>query len=510
MNLLEYSPLLLIIFGFTYFIVWYLRHRWTKTSSEPTNWPFIRMLPAVIMNLHRIHEYMTEVLIDVGGTYEFEGPMFANLDMFVTCDSANIHHIFSKNFSNYPKGPEFRKIFDILGNGIFNVDHELWEIHRKTTLSIMSHAKFQTLLERNMWDTVEKGLRPILDAFAEQDKTLDLQDVLQRFTFDSITKLLLDHDPRSLSIDLPYLPYEKAFGDALDALLHRHITPENCWKLQKWLQIGKEKKLTQAWESFDQFIYPCISQKLEELMKKTIKDEESFTFLTAYIRMYNLWNKGDLGTLQKFLRDTFLNLMFAGRDTTGAALTWFFWLLAKNPLVETKIREEIQQQLHLKKDENLKFFNKEETRKLVYLHAAFCETLRFFPSVSLEHKVPLEHDILPSGHRVTPKTRMIIPFYSMGRMETIWGKDCLEFKPERWISERGGIKHEPSFKFPAFNAGPRTCIGKEMAFVQMKIVAAIILYNYDIQLVEAQNSSPTTSIIMQMKHGLMVRVVKRA
>ncbi|PHU05757.1 hypothetical protein BC332_26579 [Capsicum chinense] len=335
-------------------------------------------------------------------------------------------------------------------------------------------------------------------------------DQLLRDSLDSITKLLLDHDPRSLSIDLPYLPYEKAFGVAFDALLLRHIVPESIWKLQKWLRVGSEKKLIQACEAFDQFIYPGISRKLEELMHNSTTKDAEFTFLNAYIKMYNQWNNGDLGTLQTFLRDTFLNLMFAGRDTTSAALTWFFWLLAKNPLVEKKIREEIQQQLHVKEYEKLKFFTKEESRKLIYLHGALCETLRFFPSVSLEHKVPLEHDILPSGHRVSPNTRVILPFYSMGRMETLWGKDCLEFKPERWISELGRIKHEPSFKFPAFNAGPRKCLGKEMAFTQMKILAATILHNYNIQILEPENVSPTTSIIMQVKNGLMVKVVKKS
>ncbi|PHT27950.1 hypothetical protein CQW23_32449 [Capsicum baccatum] len=305
----------------------------------------------------------------------------------------------------------------------------------------------------------------------------------------------------------PYFPYEKAFGDALEAFLHRHIVPEPILKLQKWLRIVREKKLIQACEALDQFIYPCISRKLEELLhKSTIKDEE-FTFLNAYIKMYNQWKDGDLGTLQSFLRDTFLNLMFAGRDTTSAALTWFFVLLAKNPSVEKKIRQEIQQQLYVKEDENLKLFTKEESRKLIYLHGSLCETLRLFPSLPLEHKVPLDHDILPSGHHVSPNTRMILPFYSMGRMDTLWGKDCLEFKPERWISDRGGIKHEPSFKFPAFNVGPRTCIGKEMEFFQMKIVAATIIHNYHIQVVEPNNVSRTTSIIMQVKNALMVKIV---
>lgn len=99
--------------------------------------------------------------------------------------------------------------------------------------------------------------------------------------------------------------------------------------------------------------------------------------------------------------------------------------------------------------------------------------------------------------------------YAMGRMESIWGDDCLEFKPERWISERGTIKHEPSYKFLAFNAGPRTCIGKEVAFMQVKAVAATIIHNYQVEVVEDHPIEPNVSVILYMKHGLKVRVNKR-
>lgn len=99
--------------------------------------------------------------------------------------------------------------------------------------------------------------------------------------------------------------------------------------------------------------------------------------------------------------------------------------------------------------------------------------------------------------------------YAMGRMESIWGDDCLEFKPERWISERGTIKHEPSSKFLAFNAGPRTCIGREVAFTQVKAVAATIIHNYQVEVVEGHPIEPNVSVILYMKQGLKVRVNKR-
>jgi cytochrome P450 len=110
---------------------------------------------------------------------------------------------------------------------------------------------------------------------------------------------------------------------------------------------------------------------------------------------------------------------------------------------------------------------------------------------------------------VHASTRMLCSLYSMGRMESIWGEDCLEFKPERWISEQGRIVHVPSYKFIAFNAGPRTCLGKDMSFIQMKIVASSIIWNYRVQVVEGHPVLPKISVVLHMRHGLKVRVTKR-
>ena len=63
-------------------------------------------------------------------------------------------------------------------------------------------------------------------------------------------------------------------------------------------------------------------------------------------------------------------------------------------------------------------------------------------------------------------------------MKDIWGGDCLEFKPERWINEQGGINNIPSHKFIAFNAGPRSCLGQDLSFFQMKTIVTAIIWNY--------------------------------
>ncbi|KAL8033196.1 hypothetical protein ABFX02_13G146500 [Erythranthe guttata] len=482
--------------------------RWKKSSSKPTNWPLVGMLPAVVQNLHRIHDYATTVLTECGGTFEFKGPWFCHVDMVVTSDPANIHHIFSRNFSNYPKGPEFRKMFEILGDGIFNADFELWELHRRTTLSMLTHPEFPAFLEVNVWHKVQTGLLPVLDYFAESGDYFDLQDVFQRLTFDGICKLVLDYDPCSLCVDLPYIPSEKAFNDAIEALLYRHVLPETIWKLLKWLQIGTERKLLEAWKAFDEFIYPLIPNSSKE-------ESDDYNMLASFRKAYEEKLSTGLSTTttkttRDFLRDTALSLMLAGRDTTSTCLTWLFWLIATNPSTETKILEEIETELNLhQEDKKWRLFNVEESRKLIYLHGALCESLRLFPPVALEHKAPIEADILPSGNQLKPNTKVIVSFYSVGRTESVWGKDCLEFKPERWISASGGTKREPSYKFPAFNVGPRTCVGKEMAFVQMKMVAATIIYRYKIELVKGHVVAPRDSIILQARNGLMVKLSKR-
>lgn len=475
--------ILLLISG----VVFFYRRR-----LPVTNWPVLGMTPDILLNCHRIHDFATDIVKLSNATFLLKGPWFANINMLLTSDPSNIHYMLSKNFPNYPKGPEFRNMLDLLGDGIFNSDHELWEIHRRTTMSLLKHPDFQSLLETTIVNKVENGLLPILEFVSTRNQEIDLQEIFQRFTFDVICLLLLDYDPESLSIDLPFIPCEKAFTDAEEALLWRHVLPEKVWKLQKRFGLGKEKKMNEATKAFDEFIYDCMSRIQDRV--GMVHDKET-GLLTSLVRGFE-GKSGMPRDVRKFSRDTILNLMIAGRDTTSTALSWFFYLLAQNPIVESKIRAEIGEKWGAK-----------ELYRLKYLHGGICEALRLYPPVAFERKAPMKADVLPSGHVIDANTRIILCFYSMGRMEDIWGEDCMEFKPERWFTKDGGIKHEPSYKFTAFHAGPRTCLGKEMGLIQIKMVAASIISRYHVELVEGHKVCPSDSVILQMKYGLKVKLL---
>ncbi|KAJ0041228.1 hypothetical protein Pint_27116 [Pistacia integerrima] len=474
------------------------------------NFPMVGMLPELLLNVHRIHDWATELMQKSQCTFLFKGPWFANMDILVTVDPANVHYITTSNFSNFPKGDEFREIFDILGDGIINVDSDLWRSQRKAAQALMNHQRFQKFLVKTSLEKIEKGLIPMLDNVSKQCKPVDLQDLFQRFAFDSTCILVTGNDPGCLSDEFPEVPFAKAVEEAEESIFYRHVVPERVWKLQRWLGIGEEQKLKKSKEVIDRTVLEYIQKKRADLSEGyTMKEEEEgVDLLTSYINEdYNFGVKSD----DKFLRDTALTFLVAGRGAVSSALTWFFWLVSRNPQVETKIREELK--LVIPEDKMAekwwRFDINELKNKLVYLNGALCEAMRLYPPIPFQHKAPLAADILPSGHRAVPKTKILFSMYAMGRMESIWGEDCLEFKPERWITEKGGIKHEASYKFFVFNSGPRTCLGKEVAFTRLKVVAATIIHNYNVEVGEGQCFDPNLSVVLQMKSGLRMRIFNR-
>ncbi|KAG7637151.1 putative cytochrome P450 [Arabidopsis thaliana] len=509
-TLLEVSiSLLFFSFLYGYFLISKKPHR-----SFLTNWPFLGMLPGLLVEIPRVYDFVTELLEASNLTYPFKGPCFGGLDMLITVDPANIHHIMSSNFANYPKGTEFKKIFDVLGDGIFNADSELWKDLRKSAQSMMTHQDFQRFTLRTIMSKLEKGLVPLLDYVAEKKQVVDLQDVFQRFTFDTSFVLATGVDPGCLSTEMPQIEFARALDEAEEAIFFRHVKPEIVWKMQRFIGFGDELKMKKAHSTFDRVCSKCIASKRDEITNGVINiDSSSKDLLMCYMNVdtichttkYKLLNPSD----DKFLRDMILSFMLAGRDTTSSALTWFFWLLSKNPKAITKIRQEINTQLSPRTND-FDSFNAQELNKLVYLHGALCEALRLYPPVPFQHKSPTKSDVLPSGHRVDASSKIVFCLYSLGRMKSVWGEDASEFKPERWISESGRLIHVPSFKFLSFNAGPRTCLGKEVAMTQMKTVAVKIIQNYEIKVVEGHKIEPVPSIILHMKHGLKVTVTKRS
>lgn len=204
-----------------------------------------------------------------------------------------------------------------------------------------------------------------------------------------------------------------------------------------------------------------------------------------------------------------ISLIMAGRDTTSSALTWFFWLLSSYSEIEQRILKEI---LDYDCD-----YDYESLKNMNYLKACLCESMRLYPPVAWDSKHATCDDILPDGTMVKSGDRVTYFPYGMGRMENLWGKDWFEFRPDRWFVEpvEPGkkevviLKEVCPFKYPIFQGGPRVCLGKEMAFVEMKYVVASIVRRFKIKIVSSEKPMFVPLLTAHMAGGLKVFVSKR-
>ncbi|CAL9165631.1 cytochrome P450 86B1-like [Musa acuminata AAA Group] len=485
-------------------------HSLRKGSRQGlTSWPVLGMLPSLVLGVRKnIYEWLTGVLNHQGGTFTFCGPWFTSLQCVITADPRNLEHLLKVKFTNFPKGEYFRtSVQDLLGNGIFSADDETWRRQRKIASLEFHSAEFRSMTVQSLVELVHSRLLPVLAAAHDRRAPIDLQDVLLRLTFDNVCMIALGTDPGCLRPGLPEIPFAKAFEDATEATTMRFIMPTGVWKALRYLDLGSERWLRRSIEVVDEFAYEVIRARREELSSSEQTRTARSDLLTVFTK---LTDEDGRPYSDKFLRDVCVNFILAGRDTSSVALAWFFWLLNRHPKVEQSILSEIRsitEERGGEADGEL-VFKPEQVKRMDYLHAALSEALRLYPSVPMDHKEVVEDDVFPDGTVLKKGTKVIYAVYAMGRMESIWGKDCMEYKPERWLKD-GRFMSESAYKFTAFNGGPRLCLGKDFAYYQMKVVAASILHRYQVKVVEKHPVVPKMALTLYMKHGLQVTLCRR-
>lgn len=487
--------------------VWSAFFRWL-TAKGPMMWPLLGFAPQVLYNISNIYEWVTDALIRAGGTFHFNGIWLGRFYGVLTINPANIEYVLKTRFHNFPKGKYYRERFgDFLGDGIFNADHQMWKDQRRAATAEMHSARFAEYSVETMRELVHCKLLVLLERLAQKNGCVDLQNVFLRFAFDNICTAAFGVDPGCLAIDLPEIPFAKAFEEATELTLFRFLVPPIVWKPMKRFDFGTEKRLRLAIRTVHEFAEKTVSKRRAESLK--LKGLENRSDLLSRLMEVETEEEEEskLKFSDKFLKDFCISFILAGRDTSSVALAWFFWLLSKHPHVEHRILIEISA-ITGKRSANEVVFTVDEFKKMEYLQAAITESLRLYPSVPVDFKEVQEDDVFPDGTVVTKGARVMYSIYSMGRSEAIWGEDCREFKPERWIKE-GVFVSENQFKYAVFNAGPRLCIGKKFAYMQMKMVVASILVRYHVEVVEGQKVLPKLNTTLYMKHGLKVRVRPR-
>lgn len=404
-----------------------------------------------------------------------------------TVDPANVEHILKKKFDNYIKGSWFRqRLKDLLGDGIFNVDGAPWYAQRKTASHMFTHSQFKSHIWRVINRNVDKTVQ-ILHSTPPGD-TIDVFNLMNRFTLDTIGEVGFGRNIGSL--EDPENPFLKSFDRAQQISVLRFMLP--FWQLRRWLGLGSERGASFHFKQLADY-----SMETVQMLKADMSGEKGDSFVGLFIEEAK--KKGETCD-DEYLKDLVLNFLIAGRDTTAHALAWTLWCLMGHPDVEEKILKEIKEVV----GEGPVTYD--SCGKLKYLQNVVNEALRLYPSVPADSKMAVASDTLPDGTFVPAGTVIQFNPYAMGRQTSLWGEDAEKFRPERWE----GRDFPSLYTYTVFNAGPRECLGKRLAWVEMKACLAEMLRSVRFELAVPRDSiRADTQLTLGMSTGLPCRVSRR-
>ncbi|CAM0883192.1 unnamed protein product [Alopecurus aequalis] len=422
----------------------------------------------------------------------------------ITANPANVEYMVRTNFQNYLKGEYVVSVMeDFLGHGIFNSDGEQWLWQRKAFGYEFNKRSLRDFVVSTARLEVVERLLPLLSRAEQGGLTLDVQDVLERFAFDNICCIAFDEDPACLTEEgmgaNGRAEFMHALSDVQIIMMARFMSPVKwAWRIKKLLNMEPERRMSEALATVHGYVDRIVRERIERGAAGLARKDD---FLSRFV------SGGEHSA--ETLRDVVTNFILAGRDSSSSALTWFFWLVSNRHEVVDKIVREIRT-VRASSGSTEGAFSFDELREMHYLHAAITESMRLYPPVAMDSRCCQNDDVLPDGTSVGKGWQVSYSAYAMARLEEIWGNDCTEYRPERWLDEEGAFRPESSFKYPIFHAGPRMCLGKEMAYIQMKSIVACVLERFSFQFVGGEGQPGLVfSVTLRMEGSLPMRVKKR-
>ena len=200
---------------------------------------------------------------------------------------------------------------------------------------------------------------------------------------------------------------------------------------------------------------------------------------------------------------TFEILMVAGSETTATLLSGVTYQLLTNPKVMKKLVAEIRSKFAHSHEITLNSVN-----TLTYQLAVLDEALRIMPPVAtaLVRLVPPGPGETVGGHFVPGGTSVGIPSWVACRSPLNF-RDPDSFIPERWLGDIRYAEDRREASQP-FNIGPRGCLGRNLAYAEMRIILARVLFEFDLELMESSKSwlGDLKNFLLWEKDPLMVKL----
>lgn len=384
-----------------------------------------------------------------------------------TIDPKNIEHILKTRFDNYLHADTMEPFYDLFGkSSLFVVDGELWHKQRKTLVQLFTRRQF----EGHIFEATASNTRRAVAILQESKGPVEMHSFLKRYTLDTISDIAFSGSINSL--EDPNIAYHQALDRAQTLTVSRLFTAP-WWRLMRFFRIGPEGELRRHLQTLDAEVRRMVKVLKEKLARGEVDNSVLGLFLADPALLKAV--EEELGRDQDtFFRDVVMVLLVAGRDTTADCIAWALYELAQRPDLVEKIRTEIRTVCGATSPSSYA-----QLGQLRYLKAVLEETLRLHPSAPISVRVAVERDTLPDG-TIVPAGGFVQYFiYGQCRSKQLWGEDAKLFRPERFTE----MAHKPSsYVFPVFAAGPRECLGRQLAQTEMLFFLSTLLWHFDISL----------------------------
>ncbi|KAI6100367.1 cytochrome P450 [Pisolithus sp. B1] len=467
-----------------------VRHRPRGTRLRgPSNPSFLYGVAKDIINASDSGEIYETWVKEYGVAYEV--PVALGQRAIMLFDPKALQHCYARETWTYIALPSVRASLKLVtGKGILWAIGEDHRRQRKYLAPGFSHTAIRNLMSiyYNSAYKAKSAWECILDSVQGDSTIIEVQNWMNHISLDTIGLAGFSHNFGSLEGKLTSV---STILDTLGSAPNRSVLNASWFAISQVVPalVHLPTRRTVLLREMEQ----TLSKISKELLERTRKEKEAGIADGKDKSIIELLIKAeDAETGLRMSHEEIVAqmkvLLLAGYETTSISLTWALLELARNPEIQTKLREEL-----------LAFPGEADydqlSSKLPYLDAVVHEIFRIHSPVIELNRVATEDDVIPlsepvqtrSGElvdsiSVTKGTRIGISITGMNRSSAVWGADAKQFRPERWLEGAGIPKKAQEIQgyrhLLTFSDGTRTCLGKVFAITEFKVVLSVLVKSF--------------------------------
>jgi cytochrome P450 len=459
--------------------------RQIKDLPGPQRWPLVGNLLQV--KPQRIHQ-------DVEQWCRRFGPVmrlyFGPRAVLVIANHTTVNAVLRDRPGIFRRPSITAKVSAELGGfpNVFNAEGADWRNQRRMVMAGFApkpiRAYFPALVN------VALRLQRRWEAAAMEHRQIDLSADLKRYTVDIIAGLAFGQDVNTLEAG------DNVIQQHLDLILpgiaRRSLSIMPYWR---YFKLPQDRRLERSSAALRTEVYALIAQSRQRMLADpTLRDKPS-NLLEA---MLAAADQPDSGVDNDMVAGNVTTMLLAGEDTTANTIAWLLYLLRSNPHTLQKATAEVKQ---LAPDSAS--FTLEQMDALVYLDAAVQEAMRLKPVGPF---MPVEAIVDTTVEDVhVPKGSLVWCVLRHDSVDESHFANAQAFTPERWLAP--GIDKQIS---TPFGAGPRTCPGRYLALLEIKVAMAMLLGRFEIDSVDTVDGQEPQELMafVMSPVGLRMRLTR--